>query len=67
VLAQGTLTEDDLVGPLASQEFATLVDAMVAGNAYVNVHTDDGVAAGGSGPGEPARRRGPRPDPMTPG
>ena len=52
VLAQGTLTEDDLIGPLAGQEFTALVDAMLAGNSYVNVHTDDGVAPGGTGPGD---------------
>jgi hypothetical protein len=52
VLAQGTLIEDDLVGPLAGQEFTTLVDTMLAGNADVDVHTDDGVAPGGSGPGD---------------
>jgi CHRD domain len=52
VLAQGTLTEDDLIGPLAGQEFTALVDAMLAGNSYVNVHTDDGVASGGTGPGD---------------
>jgi hypothetical protein len=52
VLAQGTITEDDLIGPLAGQEFAALVDAMLAGNTYVNVHTDDGVAPGGTGPGD---------------
>jgi hypothetical protein len=52
VLAQGTLTEDDLIGPLAGQEFTALVNAMLAGNTYVNVHTDDGVAPGGTGPGD---------------
>jgi hypothetical protein len=52
VLAQGTITEDDLIGPLAGQPFSVLVDAMLAGNTYVNVHTDDGVAPGGTGPGD---------------
>jgi hypothetical protein len=52
VLAQGTITEDDLIGPLAGQEFTALVDAMLDGNTYVNVHTDDGVAPGGTGPGD---------------
>jgi CHRD domain len=52
VLAQGILSEDDLIGPLAGQEFTALVDAMLAGNTYVNVHTDDGVAPGGTGPGD---------------
>lgn len=39
VLATGTLTEDDLVGPLAGEPLAALVDELNAGNAYVNVHT----------------------------
>ncbi|MGH9287322.1 MAG: CHRD domain-containing protein [Acidimicrobiales bacterium] len=52
VLAQGTHTEDDLIGPLAGQAFMALVDAILAGDIYVNVHTDDGVAPGGTGPGD---------------
>jgi len=52
VLAQGTITEDDLIGPLAGQDLTALVDAMLAGNTYVNVHTDDGAAPGGTGPGD---------------
>jgi CHRD domain len=52
VLAQGTITADDLTGPLAGQPLSALVDAMLAGNTYVNVHTDDGVAPGGTGPGD---------------
>jgi hypothetical protein len=52
VLARGTITEDDLIGPLAGQDLAALVEAMLAGNTYVNVHTDDGVAPAGTGPGD---------------
>jgi hypothetical protein len=52
VLAQGTITADDLIGPLAGQDLTALVDAIRAGNAYVNVHTDDGVAPAGTGPGD---------------
>jgi hypothetical protein len=52
VLAQGTVTEGDLIGPLAGQPFAALVEAMLAGNTYVNVHTDDGIAPAGTGPGD---------------
>ena len=52
MLAQGTLIEDDRIGPLAGQEFTALVDAVLAGNTHVNVHTDDGVAPGGTGPGD---------------
>jgi len=39
VLARGTITADDLVGPLAGQSLSELVSLMQAGNAYVNVHT----------------------------
>jgi hypothetical protein len=52
VLAQGTITADDLIGPLAGQPLSALVDAMLAGNTYVNAHTDDGVAPAGTGPGD---------------
>jgi hypothetical protein len=40
VLAEGTITADDLVGPLAGHPLSDLIDAIVAGNTYVNVHTD---------------------------
>jgi len=39
VLAEGTITEASLIGPLAGQPLQALVDQLVAGNAYVNVHT----------------------------
>jgi hypothetical protein len=39
VLAEGTITADDLVGPLAGTSLSALVQAMSAGNTYVNVHT----------------------------
>jgi hypothetical protein len=52
VLAEGTITADDLIGPLAGQDLTALVDAIRAGNAYVNVHTDDGVAPPATGPGD---------------
>ena len=52
VLAEGTITAADLIGPLAGQPLSALVDAMLASNTYVNVHTDDGVAPGGTGPGD---------------
>jgi hypothetical protein len=39
VLAVGTITADDLVGPLATMSLDDLVDELRAGNAYVNVHT----------------------------
>lgn len=39
VLAEGTITSADLIGPLAGQPLSTLVEAMNAGNTYANVHT----------------------------
>ena len=52
VLATGTITAADLVGPLTGQPLSALVDAMRAGHAYVNVHTNDGVAPTNTGPGD---------------
>jgi hypothetical protein len=39
VLAEGVITEADLVGPLAGMTLQDLIDAMAAGNTYINVHT----------------------------
>jgi hypothetical protein len=39
VLAEGVITEADLVGPLAGASLSALVAEMRAGNTYVNVHT----------------------------
>ncbi len=39
VIATGTITAEDLVGPLEGQDLSALVDAMRAGGTYVNVHT----------------------------
>jgi hypothetical protein len=52
VLAAGTITAADLVGPLAGQPLSALVEAMAAGDTYVNVHTDDGVPPPDTGPGD---------------
>ena len=52
VLAQGTITAANLVGPLAGQPLSDLISAMRAGNTYVNVHTNDGVAPANTGPGD---------------
>jgi hypothetical protein len=51
-LAQGTITAANLVGPLAGHPLSDLVNALNAGNAYVNVHTNDGVDGVNSGPGD---------------
>lgn len=39
VLARGTITAANLVGPLLGQPLSALVNAMAAGNTYANVHT----------------------------
>jgi hypothetical protein len=52
VLAEGTITSANLVGPLAGQPLSALVDAMHSGNAYVNLHTNDGVGDINTGPGD---------------
>jgi hypothetical protein len=40
ILATGTITEDDLVGPLAGAGLEELLEQMRAGGTYVNVHTE---------------------------
>lgn len=52
VIATGTITAANLTGPLAGQPFSALLDALNSGNAYVNVHTNDGVPPTGTGPGD---------------
>ena len=52
VLAEGTITEADLVGELAGQPLSALIAEIEAGNAYVNVHTNDGVDPTNTGPGD---------------
>jgi hypothetical protein len=50
--AQGAITQANLIGALAGQPLSALIDAIRAGNAYVNVHTNDGVAPADTGPGD---------------
>src|SRR5919201_4923988 len=52
VLAEGTFTAANLVGPLAGHPLSDLPAAIQAGNAYVNVHTNDGVDGTNTGPGD---------------
>lgn len=52
VLAEGTITAANLVGPLAGMPFSALLAEIRAGNTYVNVHTNDGVAPTNTGPGD---------------
>lgn len=51
-LAKGTITAANLVGPLAGHPLSELIDAIRSGNAYVNVHTNDGVAPVTNMPGD---------------
>jgi len=41
VLAEGTITSNDLVGPLRGQPLSALIKEMEAGNTYVNIHTKE--------------------------
>ena len=52
VLAEGTITAGNLVNVLAGRPLSDLVSAIRSGNAYVNVHTNDGVAPTNTGPGD---------------
>jgi hypothetical protein len=52
VIAEGTITSANLVGALAGMTLADLVGHLRSGNAYVNVHTNDGVAPVNTGPGD---------------
>jgi CHRD domain len=54
VLATGTITAANFTttGPLAGHPLSDLIAAFEAGNAYANVHTNDGVAPTGTGPGD---------------
>jgi hypothetical protein len=52
VLAGGTITAANFVGPLAGQPLSALVAALESGRAYVNVHTNDGIAPTNTGPGD---------------
>jgi hypothetical protein len=52
VIAEGTITAANLVGPLAGQSLSALLDLLRNGTAYVNAHTNDGVAPTNTGPGD---------------
>ena len=53
-IAEGTITSANLVnqGATGITTLAQLIAAIEAGNAYVNVHTNDGVAPPNTGPGD---------------
>ena len=52
VIGRGTITAANLTGPLTGQPMSALVSAISDGNAYVNVHTNDGVPSTPAGPGD---------------
>ena len=52
VIAEGTITAADLIGPLAGQPLSALVALLRTGGAYTNVHTDDGDLVLNEGPGD---------------
>jgi hypothetical protein len=52
VIAEGTITAANLIGQLADQPLSALVADLTNGNAYVNVHTNDGTAPTNTGPGD---------------
>ena len=52
VLAEGTFDASDLIGPLAGADLEELLEQVRTGNAYVNVHTSDGMDPPNSGPGD---------------
>lgn len=52
VLATGTITAANLVGAFAGQPLSVLVNAIETGQAYVNVHTNDGMGAINTGIGD---------------
>lgn len=52
VLAQGSIDAGDLIGSLKGEKLEVLLEELAAGNAYVNVHTTDGVEPPNTGPGD---------------
>src|SRR2546426_9681414 len=52
VLAHGTITPADFVGPLAGRPVSELIDGMRGGAAHVHLPNNDGVAPPNTRPGE---------------
>ncbi len=52
VLAESDFNATNFVGPLAGHPMSDLLENMTAGTAYVNIHTNDGVAPPNTGPGD---------------
>ena len=51
-LAEGTITAPDAGNGCGWADLDDVVAAMLSGNTYVNVHTNDGVAPPNTGPGD---------------
>jgi hypothetical protein len=52
VIAEGVFTAANFTGPLLGHPMSDLVSAIENGNAYVNVHTNDGVDGTNTGAGD---------------
>jgi hypothetical protein len=52
VLAEGSLTAANFIGPFAGMSVADVAELLDSGGAYVNVHTNDGVDPINTGPGD---------------
>lgn len=52
VLAEGSFDGGDFLGPMTGSPLSDLIDELKAGNAYTNVHTNDGQDPPESGPGD---------------
>ncbi|MBN1886139.1 MAG: CHRD domain-containing protein, partial [Candidatus Krumholzibacteriota bacterium] len=52
VAKSGVVTAADLTGPLAGRPLSELIDALANGEAYINVHTNDGVGEDNTGIGD---------------
>jgi hypothetical protein len=52
VLAEGKFTAADLLGSMKGAPLSDLLEMFAEGNAYINVHTSDGMDPPNSGPGD---------------
>ena len=52
LIREGTITAANLIGSLAGQPLSALIAQIQAGNAYTNVHTNDGINPTNTGPGD---------------
>ena len=52
LIREGTITAANLIGALAGHPLSDLIAQMQAGNAYTNVHTNDGISPTNTGPGD---------------